>query len=63
MRAQPQGRGDPQPDTAFRSDHADAESDAEEQLDDPDIADEVLIEEARVGHARHRSYHTAGATA
>ena len=50
MREEPQRRGGPQPNTALRSDHADAKSYAEEQLNNPNIADEVLVKEASVGH-------------
>jgi hypothetical protein len=50
MRDEPQRRGGPQPNTALRSDHTDAESYAEKQLNNPNIADEVLIKETRVGH-------------
>jgi hypothetical protein len=37
----PQRRAGPQPNAALRSDHTDAESYAEEKLNDPNIADEV----------------------
>ena len=40
MGDKPQGRGGPQPNAAVRSDHTDAESDAEEQLNNANIADE-----------------------
>ena len=52
MRDEPQRRGGPQSDAALRPDHTDAESYAEEQLNYPNIADEVLIKETGVGHAR-----------
>jgi len=49
-REEPQRRGGPQPNTALRSDHADAKSYAEEQLNNPNIADEALIKETSVGY-------------
>ena len=49
MREEPQRRGGPQPNTALRSDHADAKSYAEEQLNNPNIADEALIKETSFG--------------
>ncbi len=51
MRDEPQRGGGPQPNAALRADHTDAESYAEEQLNNPNIADEVLIKEAGLGHA------------
>jgi hypothetical protein len=51
--AKPQRRGGPQPDAALRSEHSDAESEAKEKLNYPDIADEVLVEETSIGHARY----------
>jgi hypothetical protein len=49
-RDEPHRRGGPQPNAALRSEHPDAESDAEEQLNKPNIANDVLIKETRVDH-------------
>src|SRR3546814_5629252 len=49
---QPQRRGGPEADAALRPQHAGDERDAEKELNDADVADEVLIEEAGIGHAR-----------
>ncbi len=37
MGDEPQGRGDPQPNAAVRSDHTDAKSEAEEQLNNANM--------------------------
>ena len=52
MRDEPRRRGSPQLKATRRSDHTDAESGAEEHLNKPNIADEVLIKGTGVGHAR-----------
>jgi hypothetical protein len=62
MRDEPQGRGGPQPNAAFRSDHTDAESHVEEQLNNPNIADEVLIKKPVSTTPGTNLYHTNGAT-
>ncbi|WP_176733419.1 hypothetical protein [Bosea sp. BIWAKO-01] len=44
----------PQPEASLGQDQAETEGDAEEELDHPDVANEMLVEEAGVGHARHQ---------
>ena len=51
MRDEPRRCSSPQLKATRRSDHTDAESCAEEHLNKPDIADEVLIKGTSVGHA------------
>src|SRR3546814_14572863 len=51
---QPQRGGGPEADAALRPQQADDEGDAQEELDDADVAHEVLVEKARIGHARHQ---------
>ena len=51
MPGEPRRRRSPQLNAVLRSDHADSERHAQEELNDPNVANEVLIEEARIGHA------------
>jgi hypothetical protein len=62
VRREPQ-RGDcPEADAALRPQQADDEGDAQEELDNADIAHEVLIEKSGVGHPGTSSYRVSGAT-
>ena len=61
MRAEPQGRDEPQADATIRLDEPDAESEAEKQLNQSDVANEVLIEETCIGYTRNKLYHASGA--
>ena len=49
---EPRRCSSPQLKATRRSDHTDAKSCAEEHLNNPNIADEVLVKETSVGHAR-----------